>query len=91
MKKKPLTNKAGDVRELRAADLRNMRPAADVLPPDLAAMLPKRRPGQRGPQKTPTKQQVTLRLDRDVIQRFRSTGVGWQRRINDALRKARIG
>ncbi len=91
MKMKPLTNKAGDVRELRAADLRDMRPAADVLPPDLAAMLPKRRPGQRGPQKTPTKQQVTLRLDRDVIQRFRSTGVGWQRRINDALRKARIG
>jgi uncharacterized protein (DUF4415 family) len=91
MKKNPLTNKAGDVRELRAADLRDMRPAADVLPPDLAAMLPKRRPGQRGPQKTPTKQQVTLRLDRDVIQRFRSTGVGWQRRINDALRKARIG
>jgi uncharacterized protein (DUF4415 family) len=91
MKKKPLTNKAGEVRELRAADLRDMRPAADVLPPDLVDMLPKRRPGQRGPQRTPTKQQVTLRLDRDVVQRFRSTGEGWQSRINDALRKARIG
>ena len=53
--------------------------------------LSKRRPGERGPQKAPTKKQVTLRLDRDVVERFRATGAGWQRRINDALRKARVG
>ena len=58
--------------------------------PSLAA-LSKRKPGERGPQKTPTKQQVTLRLDRDVVERFRSTGPGWQSRINNALRKARVG
>jgi len=57
--------------------------------PALAA-LSKRR-GERGPQKAPTKQQVTLRLDRDVLERFRSTGPGWQSRINNALRKARVG
>lgn len=34
------------------------------------------------------KRQVTLRLDSDVIDRFRETGPGWQSRINDALRKA---
>jgi uncharacterized protein (DUF4415 family) len=58
--------------------------------PELAH-LSKRKPGERGPQKAPTKQQVTLRLDQDVVERFRSTGPGWQRRINDALRKARVG
>ena len=58
--------------------------------PELA-LLSKRRPGERGPQKAPTKQQVTLRLDRDVVERFRSTGPGWQCRINEALRKARVG
>jgi uncharacterized protein (DUF4415 family) len=58
--------------------------------PELA-VLSRRRLGERGPQKAPTKQQVTLRLDRDVLERFRSTGPGWQSRINDALRKVRVG
>lgn len=57
--------------------------------PELAALVRSR--GERGPQKTPTKQQVTLRLDRDVVERFRKTGPGWQGRINDALKKARVG
>ena len=34
------------------------------------------------------KRQVTLRLDPDVIERFRESGPGWQGRINEALRKA---
>jgi uncharacterized protein (DUF4415 family) len=29
-----------------------------------------------------------LRLDADLIDRFRATGKGWQSRINEALRKA---
>ncbi|WP_068075463.1 BrnA antitoxin family protein [Novosphingobium lentum] len=33
------------------------------------------------------KKQVTLRLDPDVIERFRATGKGWQSRINAELRK----
>jgi uncharacterized protein (DUF4415 family) len=33
------------------------------------------------------KRQVTLRLDPDVIERFRATGKGWQSRINAALRQ----
>ena len=32
------------------------------------------------------KQQVTLRLDRDVVDHFRGGGPGWQSRINAALR-----
>lgn len=34
------------------------------------------------------KEQVTLRIDQDVLEYFRSAGAGWQDRINDALRKA---
>ena len=34
------------------------------------------------------KEQVTLRIDQDVLDHFRSSGAGWQDRINDALRKA---
>jgi uncharacterized protein (DUF4415 family) len=34
------------------------------------------------------KEQVTLRIDQDVLEYFRGGGPGWQDRINDALRKA---
>ena len=34
------------------------------------------------------KKQVTLRLDADLLERFRATGAGWQSRINATLRKA---
>jgi uncharacterized protein (DUF4415 family) len=33
-------------------------------------------------------EQVTLRLDRDVLEFFQADGPGWQERINQALRKA---
>ncbi len=33
------------------------------------------------------KRQVTLRLDADVLEKFRATGKGWQSRINAELRK----
>lgn len=31
---------------------------------------------------------VTMRLDRDAIDRFKAAGPGWQSRINEAVRKA---
>lgn len=34
------------------------------------------------------KEQVTLRIDQDVLEHFRQGGPGWQDRINAALRKA---
>jgi uncharacterized protein (DUF4415 family) len=42
----------------------------------------------RPPLGAAAKRQVTLRLDPDVIERFREGGPGWQGRINEALRKA---
>ncbi len=87
MRKKPLTDKDGEVRELTRADMRAMRPAAEVLPPELLAVLPKRRPGQRGPQRAPVKHLVTLRLDPEIVAFFKDAGPGWQTRINDALKR----
>jgi uncharacterized protein (DUF4415 family) len=34
------------------------------------------------------KKQVALRIDPDVIDRFKAEGAGWQSRMNEALRKA---
>ena len=34
------------------------------------------------------KQAVSLRLDKDILERFRADGPGWQSRMNAALRKA---
>ena len=34
------------------------------------------------------KEQVALRIDKDVLEYFQEGGAGWQDRINDALRKA---
>ena len=39
------------------------------------------------PRSVQSKLPVSLRLDQDVIAWFRSTGAGWQTRINDELRK----
>jgi hypothetical protein len=42
----------------------------------------------RPPSMGRTKQQVTLRLDPDGVERFRADGPGWQGRINAALKRA---
>jgi uncharacterized protein (DUF4415 family) len=34
------------------------------------------------------KEQVSLRIDQDVLEYFQQGGRGWQERINEALRKA---
>lgn len=35
------------------------------------------------------KQLISLRLDQDVIEKFRATGPGWQARMNDVLKAAK--
>jgi len=40
----------------------------------------------RGPQKAPTKEPVSIRLDRDIVEELRSGGRGWQTRLNALLR-----
>ena len=41
----------------------------------------------RGPNKKPTKEQVAIRLDREVLDAFRADGPGWQTRMNAALKE----
>jgi uncharacterized protein (DUF4415 family) len=38
------------------------------------------------PKSDAPKKLVSLRLDPDVVERFRATGPGWQSRINETLR-----
>jgi uncharacterized protein (DUF4415 family) len=61
----------------------------DDLPPQLQAAILAAVPRTklRGQQKAPTKAQVTQRLDRDILDPFRATGMGWRSRINAALRE----
>ena len=78
----PLIYPEGEVRELTAADVKRLRPAADILPSGLMAKL-----RNRGPQKTPTKERITIRLSPEVLQCFRATGPGWQSRMDAVLQE----
>ena len=72
-----------DSPEFTADEIAVAKPFAEVLP-EVAASARR----ARGRQKAPTKQLVSLRLDRSVIEAFKSQGRGWQRRINEALKSA---
>lgn len=74
-----------DTPELTAERAARLRPAREVLPPEIIAQF-KRSPGR--PNSPAPKRQVTLRLDPEVIERWRAKGPGWQTEINATLRKA---
>ena len=54
--------------------------AATKKPPEGPPAAPRAVPG--------VKEMVSLRLDKDVLEKFQEDGPGWQDRINAALRKA---
>jgi uncharacterized protein (DUF4415 family) len=66
--------------EWTAEAMRTAKPFGEVFPATARAI--KR---GRGPQKTPTKRPVSLRLDPDVLAAYRATGKGWQARMNATL------
>lgn len=82
--KRPLTDDSGEVRELASEDLKRFGSPHEVLPESLREKIGTRR---RGPQKTPTKVPVTIRLSRDVVERFKASGTGWQTRVDTALKE----
>jgi uncharacterized protein (DUF4415 family) len=45
-------------------------------------------PAPKRPSLPGAKEQVSLRIDRDVLDYFQEAGPGWQDRINEALRRA---
>jgi uncharacterized protein (DUF4415 family) len=68
--------------EWSAEDFRRAKPFAKAFP----ALAKSRR--VRGSQKEPTKVAVSLRLTREVVERFKASGPGWQTRMDEALKKA---
>ena len=41
----------------------------------------------RGKNKAPTKEQIAIRLDPEVLSAFRASGPGWQTRLNTVLKE----
>ena len=52
-----------------------------------AAIAAKRKPGERGPQRSPTKQLVSIRYSPEVLSYFKASGAGWQTRMDEALKQ----
>jgi uncharacterized protein (DUF4415 family) len=70
-----------DALPLDEGHLARMRPASAADAADIKRRL-RGRPRVEAP-----KHLVSLRLDPDVVERFRATGPGWQSRINEVLRE----
>lgn len=68
-------------------DFKNAKSFHEVFP-DLAEKIEKNRSGR--PKKDNPKQAVSIRLDADVLAKFKATGPGWQSRINDILKAAKV-
>ena len=82
-KRKPLTDDEGEVRELMSADLKDFRAAEEILSSPLMQKLSVQ---GRAEQDALTKERITIRLSRDVVEKFCATGEGWQTRLDAALR-----
>ena len=78
-----------DIPELTQEDFKRMRPAREVLPEifpaKLAAEMLKPRRGR--PKAVQTKVAVTVRYSAEVVAYFKSTGAGWQVRMDEVLKK----
>jgi uncharacterized protein (DUF4415 family) len=83
-KRKPLTDNEGEVRELLLEDIKRFRPIAEMLP---ISSLEKLGIGPAQRQASEHSERVTLQISKDVLQRFRATGAGWQSRVDAALRE----
>ena len=74
---------------LRQSNLDGIEPEDDENSPDATLLMretvAKRRAGR--PVGSGNKEQVALRIDRDVLSSFRAGGAGWQTRMNNALRE----
>lgn len=76
--------------ELTDDQLARMRPAREVFPPEFFDAIEEMRRSRGRPKLDAPKKLVTLRLDQDVVEKFRATGRGWQSRINDVLKRAKV-
>jgi uncharacterized protein (DUF4415 family) len=73
--------------ELTGEEMARMRPFREVFP-DLAASIDREIAKRGRPKVEKPKEAVTLRLDPEVIAKFKATGKNWRANMNEALRKA---
>lgn len=73
----------GDALELDAEWFARAKPSSEI--PELADLVRRGRPPLADDAR---KQRVTMYLDRDVLERLKADGKGWQTRANALLRKA---
>ena len=64
-------------------DFITAKPAHEALPKKTLAAFKR----MRGPQKSPTKVPVAIRLSREVVEHFKAGGAGWQSQIDEALKR----
>lgn len=70
-------------------EIKNLRPAKEVLPPAFFEELDKARKARGRPPLDKPKKPVTIRLNPDTVAKFKATGPGWQSRISDILDAAK--
>lgn len=75
-----------DSPEATDEELAKARPFADAFPEFMESI---RRTRGR-PLSDTRKQQISLRLDPDVVAKFKATGKGWQARMNEILKQAKL-
>lgn len=78
-----------DVALLRERKLSGVEPEDDEDSPDATLLMREaiiqRRAGR--PAGSGNKEQVAIRFDKDILEAFRTTGRGWQTRMNEALKE----
>jgi uncharacterized protein (DUF4415 family) len=82
-KRRPLIDEDGEVREITAEDVALFKPFSSLPKAEQRVLLSVRR---RGPQKSPKKVPVSIRLSPEVVEGLRATGDGWQGRADQVLR-----
>ncbi|MFZ0707033.1 MAG: BrnA antitoxin family protein [Candidatus Korobacteraceae bacterium] len=85
MKNRPDPDRLDDENpEWTAEDFRRAIPFSDLPASEQEKLRSLKK--HRGPQKTPTKQLVSIRLSQDVVSNLRASGRGWQARVDEHLR-----
>jgi uncharacterized protein (DUF4415 family) len=98
VRKPKTTSQPFSAAEIAAAKAAALPPSADAPAIDwskgvvtrgggVAATIGEIRRRTRGPNRNPTKEQVAIRFDREVLEAFRAGGPGWQTRMNSALKE----
>ena len=77
-----------DSPELTDEEIASLRPAKDVLPAAFFEGIGEARRARGRPRKEAAKEAVTLRIDPDVLERYKATGEDWRALMSGVLRDA---